>query len=98
MRKRNGAFSLQQKLSSFDIYGHHIGVTYQGQSFFKTKMGGVLSIMSFTLVLIYSIYEMIAYMQVSDPNVISMVSRIDRRSTDEIKFSENQFDLAFEFV
>ena len=37
-------------------------------------------------------------MNVEDPNVITMVSRIDRRSTEEIRFSEYQFNLAFEFV
>ena len=65
---------------------------------FGTKLGGVFTIISVILLLTYALQQIASYVNVEDPNVITMASRIDRRSTEEIRFNDYQFNLAFEFV
>ena len=39
-------------LKTIDIYGHPIGMTYKGSGSFSTRLGGVLSLMTFILICI----------------------------------------------
>ena len=41
-------------LRSQDIYGHKIGVHYDGESEFKTRLGGLATIATYVLVIIYT--------------------------------------------
>ena len=52
----------------------------------------------FIVVVSYGTEQLVDYLIVGNPDIISMEKRIDRRFTDEITFRENQFNLAFEFV
>ena len=39
-------------LRGLDIYGHKVGVHYQGEGAYKTKFGGLLTLATYVLVLI----------------------------------------------
>ena len=39
-------------LTALDIYGHPIGVHYQGDSVFKTRLGSLVTLMTYSLMLI----------------------------------------------
>ena len=49
MTRRAGKF-----LRGQDIYGHAIGVHYNGETEFKTRFGGVVTVATYVLVLIYA--------------------------------------------
>ena len=43
--------SLTKKLVDFDIYGHPIGVHFKGSDMFKTKLGALLTLMTYILII-----------------------------------------------
>ena len=43
--------SVGMLLKSLDIYGHKVGVHYKGESAYKTRVGGFLSLVTYVLVL-----------------------------------------------
>ena len=88
MRRKTFSVNMQKKLTGFDIFGHQVGVTYRGDMTYRTNLGGAFSVLSFILLAIYTVMQVTSYVNVSDPNVISMVSRIDSRSTEVIRFSD----------
>ena len=49
-----------------DLYGHGIGVTYRGDTFFKTKLGGFFSLVTYVLVIINTLNLIQAYAKKSD--------------------------------
>ena len=46
---------MAQRLSDIivdqDIYGHQIGVHYQGSDTFKTKLGALITVLTYTLII-----------------------------------------------
>ena len=45
----------QGVLTKFDIYGHRIGVNHQGQEVYNTKLGSLLTLFTYVLILTNSI-------------------------------------------
>ena len=39
-------------LSTFDIYGHPIGVHHQGETLYKTRLGSLFTILTYVLIII----------------------------------------------
>ena len=88
MRRKTFSVNMQKNITAFDIFGHQVGVTYRGDMNYRTNLGGAFSVLSFILLAIYTVMQVTSYVKVADPNVISMVSRIDSRSTEVIRFSD----------
>ena len=42
-------------LKIFDIYGHKISVNYRGGGAFKTKLGGLVSLATFVLIIVNTV-------------------------------------------
>ncbi len=56
-------------MSSVDIYGESIKLTYKGQDTFKTPLGTFFSILILLLMTSYTIYRFIILVNRIDPNV-----------------------------
>ena len=41
-------------LQSLDKFGHPIGVTYRGDTEFKTRLGGFITLLTYVLVILYT--------------------------------------------
>ena len=41
-------------LTGLDVFGHKIGVNYNGDDAYKTKFGGLLTLITYVLVVIYT--------------------------------------------
>jgi len=44
-----------KKFVTFDLFGEGVGVNYAGKSTYQTKVGAILSLVSTTLVLFYTV-------------------------------------------
>ena len=47
--------TLSSLLASLDIYGHQVGVHYKGEDAYKTKFGGLLTLITYVLVFIQTL-------------------------------------------
>ena len=47
----------QRKLRSIDAFGAPIGVNYKGNDTYQTKLGGVVSLVTFVVILFYAVYQ-----------------------------------------
>ena len=93
-----GQFRFGNSIQRLDIFGHPISVTYRGDSFFKTNLGAIFSILMFMFTLFYSVIQIGDFLHVSNPDVISLEKHINLRETDAKLFSTHQFNFGFEFI
>ena len=47
--------ALSGLLLRLDIFGHKVGVHFRGEDSYKTKLGGLLSLATYTLVVIHTL-------------------------------------------
>ena len=43
---------LESALTSLDMYGHPIGVHYNGDSMFRTRLGAIVSVFTYALIIL----------------------------------------------
>ena len=98
MRPKLGNFQFGKGLQRLDMFGHQVGVTYKGDSFFKTSVGACASILMFTVTLAYTVLQVGEFVNVANPDVITIEKHINLRETDPKLFSEQQFNIGFEFL
>ena len=53
-------------LTALDLFGHGVGVTYRGDSVYKTKLGGFFSLATYVLVIINTLNLIESYVQKTD--------------------------------
>ena len=81
---------MTSRLSSWlvvkDIYGHPVSVNYQGSDTFKTKLGALVSLCTFTLILFNLVNTLVAFDDGSRQSESQGTSIID-------KFTAGAFNL-----
>jgi hypothetical protein len=60
---------LNSKFKELDIYGEQIGLTYKGESSFKTTPGAIASLIVILCMFAFSIYKFMTLVNKSDPSV-----------------------------
>ena len=60
---------LNSKFKEFDIYGEQIGLTYKGDSSFKTTPGAITSLLVLLCMVAFSIYRFSVFINKQDPDV-----------------------------
>ena len=53
-------------LRRMDIYGHKIGVHYRGEDVYRTKVGGLVSLLTYIFVVIYTVNLVNAFLDHSE--------------------------------
>ena len=82
-------------LLRLDVFGHKIGVHYKGEEAYKTKIGGLLTLITYTLILIQTTNLFTDFLDNSAQT--EQFSRIkqDLVGLDALKLTENQLEIAF---
>jgi hypothetical protein len=60
---------LNSKFKELDIYGEQIGLTYKGDSSFKTSPGAVISLIVLLAMVAFSSYKFSVFVNRQEPNV-----------------------------
>eukprot|EP00347_Sterkiella_histriomuscorum_P010830 403374764 len=81
-------------VKSIDMYGHQIQLNYKGESANKTFFGGMLSLISYFLVIGYFAL-LIKDLNTNESTVKTIVSYIDH-SKESLNFIQDQFDVAIQ--
>ena len=86
------------KIKSFDNYGKAITFTYKGEEQFQTFIGGVFSIIAFTILIAYSQLMVRIMLGRNDTNksISKSVSNL-YNDINELKLENTTFDFAFQF-
>ena len=82
-------------IKSLDIYGHVVGVHYRGDSSFKTGFGAVLSLISFTLIIINTTGLASSFVSKSDQKESMRTITESLVNVDVQNLKENELDIAF---
>ena len=82
-------------MKEFDIYGDHIGLTYKGETSFKTFPGAIVSLIVVLLICAFSLYRTIIFFEKNDPNVSKQGFMRNLDSEDPINPKDYGFDFAF---
>ena len=61
--------SISEKFKNFDSFGQPIGVFYRGNDVFRTKLGAFCSLIVFSLVLSYIIFDVIVIYTMHHPEI-----------------------------
>jgi len=90
--------SLLRKFIGLDMYGYPIGVNYKGESAFKTKLGAVLTMLTYAAVLTYSLVKFNRLVHRDRPE-ITRTEEIIRLgdATNRFNFEEYNFWFTFGF-
>ena len=60
---------MNSKFKELDIYGEQIGLTYKGESSFKTTPGAVISLLVLMTMMAFTIYKFGIFVNKQDPEV-----------------------------
>ena len=60
---------MNSKFKELDIYGEQIGLTYKGESSFKTTPGAITSLLVLMIMFAFSIYRFEIFVNKKDPDV-----------------------------
>ncbi|TNV83940.1 hypothetical protein FGO68_gene12437 [Halteria grandinella] len=86
---------LKSKFKEFDIYGEQIGLTYKGESSFKTTPGAIVSCIVQLLMIAFTIYRLIIFVNKDDPSVSKQSFLRNLDGEDPLHPNEYGFNLAF---
>ena len=77
-----------------DIFGHPIGVHYRGSYTFKTCMGSLCTLATYSLIVYNLMSIMTAFMDGSNQEDKTFFKDYDRFFGDEVSLVENHFEFA----
>ena len=60
---------LRSKFKEIDIYGEQIALTYKGESSFKTSPGAIMSLIVILMMLAFTAYKSMNFIQLNNPAV-----------------------------
>lgn len=85
-------------IRSQDKYGVPIGVNYQGDDTFKTKIGGVVTLLTYCVVLAYTLTKITQLIQRTNPNVATTTEFVNYE-TDLTRYNleENNLEAVIRF-
>ena len=61
--------AISEKFKSFDSFGQPIGVFYRGSDVYQTKFGALCSLLVFSLVLSYLLFDVIQIYTMHHPEI-----------------------------
>ena len=76
------------------MYGHAIGVTYRGQDAYKTRLGALVTLITYVLMTINSVSLFIAYEDGSRQEEKVQSVKFDRATSDEINLLDLEFEIS----
>ena len=80
-------------LKSIDVYGHPIGVLYNGETKHKTMFGTILSIATIVVVLIYASQQLVATITKSNQHEITRKIIADIGQDGNVYFDDHDFNI-----
>ena len=86
---------LNSKFKEFDIYGEQIGLTYKGESSYKTTSGAVVSSVVLLVMIAFSIKQLYVFVNKQDPTVSTQVYLADLNKADALVPQKYGYDIAF---
>ena len=87
-------------LRSLDIFGHKVGVKYRGEEAFKTRLGALLTVGTFVLIMINAQNLLVqfsdhsAQTEVINPIKVSRLIRIKKNKEEPVDLRQEGFDIA----
>ena len=85
---------ISEFFTSFDIYGHPIGVHYKGSDTFQTRMGALCTLITYVLMTVNFISLVKAFQDGSKQEEKVSTTYVDKFFTEAYNFKENNFDIA----
>ena len=93
---------MAQRLSDIivdqDIYGHQIGVHYQGSDTFKTKLGALCSILTYTIIIANFITLVVDFKDNNRWEIASTELTFDRFNSDNYTLADNRFEIKLLYI
>lgn len=86
---------LNSKFKEFDIYGEQIGLTYKGESTFKTTAGAVVSSIVLIVMLAFSLDKLFIFVNKQNPNISTQVYLADLNVAEAMRPTDYGYDIAF---
>ena len=81
-------------LQKLDSFGQNLQLHFRGTNLFKSKLGGLISLIIQILVLGYGLTKIQKLVNKADPTIISIDKVVDLSKTKYLNLTENGFDLA----
>ena len=81
-------------LTSQDIYGHAIGVHYDGEDTHKTRLGGVLTIVTYILGLINTYNLVLQFVDKSEQKEDYSKIQVDSHEMERQSLKEKEFSIS----
>ena len=82
-----------KKLVEFDRYGHQVGVHFKGSGTYNTKLGAIMTLATYTLVLINMVSLLIAFFDSSKQVENSQVKKVDSFYSGPYTLGEESYDV-----
>ena len=90
--------SCSKKFMSIDMYGHPVGVNYKGSDAYKTRLGALVTLLTYLLIGTYAGFKIVKLVTKDDPEKASLIEVLNMNSPEAgISFEEGQFDFAVAF-
>ena len=86
--------NFEQMLINQDMYGYAISVTYKGKGSYKTRLGTLLTLTTYVLMIINSVNLMTAFSDGSKQDEKSTNTTFDRFKEDD-KFKFDDYNMSF---
>jgi len=86
---------LNSKFKEFDIYGEQIGLTYKGESTFKTTSGAVVSMVVLLVMLAFFVNQGYIFVNKLNPATSTQIYLADLNTKGSLTPSDYGFDIAF---
>ena len=93
---------MAQRLSDIivnqDIFGHQIGVHYQGSDTFKTKLGALITVLTYTLIIANFLTLVVDFKDNNRWEIASTELTFDRFNSDNYTLADNRFEIKLLFI
>ena len=80
-------------LARFDSFGQNLQLQFNGNAMFKSRLGGLLSLFVYMLMLGYAGQKIIKLVNLEDPTIATIYNKIDLRKTGHVNLKQSGFDL-----
>jgi len=80
------------------MYGHPVGVNYKGSDVYKTRLGALLTLLTYLVIGTYAGFKIVKLVTRDDPEKASLIEVLNMNGPEAgISFEEGQFDFAVAF-
>ena len=81
-------------LRSLDIFGHKVGVKYRGEEAFKTRLGALLTVGTFVLIMINAQNLLVQFSDHSAQTEVINPTKVDSNKEEPVDLRQEGFDIA----